>query len=327
MLRTFSLFAIAVVSLLFPAKLFAGGPPWLCLPVDGMTPDNAAACTELLSLNLGDKIWSYDRGIAIQQHSNQWYLAFYMNQSIGLGDIEAALEGSRFSIPRDRLRFFGHVILELDARTSPRQALVADLNELSLVAVTESEEKGNHLLVTVDMPYPVQDGDRDRKSVAWSTFRRNDFSTGLDRSPATSRQLPSLNAFREIAAKHKAVLEDIRWSAGYACRPLGCVAVPATESVVSPEIASSAGTWNVEFSNGVTEVCEIGNDAAVVVNEPRRSSLGTIVVTNGSLVLTFRDDRIERWTAVGKRFVVEHWFPGSRFPTANAVFGIAERSP
>ena len=89
------------------------------------------------------------------------------------------------------------------------------------------------------------------------------------------------------------------------------------------------GTWNVEFKNGVTEVCDIfnfdGGHATVV--EPRRSSGGTVVVNGDSVVITFNDDRVERWTSDGKHFVVEHWFPGSRFPNAAPVLGIAERTP
>jgi hypothetical protein len=44
-------------------------------------------------------------------------------------------------------------------------------------------------------------------------------------------------------------------------------------------------------------------------------------------VITFNDDRVERWTAVGDRFVVEHWFPASRVPVVAPVLGIAERAP
>ena len=89
------------------------------------------------------------------------------------------------------------------------------------------------------------------------------------------------------------------------------------------------GTWNVEFTNGVQEVCDIFNfdGAQVTVDESRRKSRGRVAVKGGSFVLTFNDDRIERWTSVGKRFVVEHWFPGSRFPSGTSVFGIAERAP
>jgi hypothetical protein len=54
---------------------------------------------------------------------------------------------------------------------------------------------------------------------------------------------------------------------------------------------------------------------------------GKAQVIGGSIVITFNDDRIERWTLVGKRSVVEHWFPGSRLPASTPVLGIAELAP
>jgi hypothetical protein len=93
------------------------------------------------------------------------------------------------------------------------------------------------------------------------------------------------------------------------------------------ETALPVGKWNVEFANGVIEVCHIGKGGETSVEEPRRRSDGTAAVKGGSIVIAFNDDRVERWTRVGKRIVVEHWFPGSRFPTATPVRGIAERAP
>ena len=93
-----------------------------------------------------------------------------------------------------------------------------------------------------------------------------------------------------------------------------------------PEAALPVGNWNIEFSNGVTEMCGIGNGGESTVVEPRRRSNGMAEVQGGSVVITFQDDRIERWNPVGKRFVVEHWFPGSGFPTAAPILGFAERA-
>jgi hypothetical protein len=95
----------------------------------------------------------------------------------------------------------------------------------------------------------------------------------------------------------------------------------------SPKAALPVGKWTVDFSNGVKEVCDIGNGGESSVEEPRRRSVGMAVVQGGSVVITFGDDRVERWTPVGQRFVVEHWFPGSRVPTVTPVLGIAERAP
>jgi hypothetical protein len=84
------------------------------------------------------------------------------------------------------------------------------------------------------------------------------------------------------------------------------------------------GKWKVEFSNGVAEVCQIGNGGESTVEEPQRASNGMAEVKGGSVVIAFQDDRIERWTPVGKRYVVEHWFPASRLPVTTPVLGIAE---
>jgi hypothetical protein len=92
-----------------------------------------------------------------------------------------------------------------------------------------------------------------------------------------------------------------------------------------PEAGLPVGKWNVEFANGVTEVCEIRNDGTASVVEPRRTADGKATIKGNSALLSFDDDRVERWTPIGKRFVVEHWFPGSQVPTGTAVLGIAER--
>jgi hypothetical protein len=95
---------------------------------------------------------------------------------------------------------------------------------------------------------------------------------------------------------------------------------------VRPEPAGlPVGHWAVAFTNGVVERCEIRRDGTATVVEPRRTAEGKAVVRGGSVVLTYRDDRVERWTAVGRRMVVEHWFPGARFPCAAPILGIAER--
>ena len=95
------------------------------------------------------------------------------------------------------------------------------------------------------------------------------------------------------------------------------------ESVPMSEAGLPIGRWNVEFANGVMEKCVICKAGIATVVEPRRTSGGKAVVRANSAVITFDDDRVERWTHVGKRFVVEHWFPGSRFPNGTPVLGIA----
>jgi hypothetical protein len=90
--------------------------------------------------------------------------------------------------------------------------------------------------------------------------------------------------------------------------------------------ALPVGKWQIEFTNGVTEVCWVGNGGEVTVDEPRRGSNGLAVVRGGSIMMTFQDDRVERWTPVGRRFVVEHWYPGSQVPSGAPVLGIADRT-
>ena len=86
------------------------------------------------------------------------------------------------------------------------------------------------------------------------------------------------------------------------------------------------GKWNVAFINGVRQVCEI-SDAKLgqaTVAEPSRTSEGMVSQADGSLLMTFNDDRIERWTPARGRFLVEHWFPAAGYPRAEPVLGIAE---
>jgi hypothetical protein len=85
------------------------------------------------------------------------------------------------------------------------------------------------------------------------------------------------------------------------------------------------GKWKVAFVNGVIQACEVRKDGTASVVEPLRASSGKAAVRGGAAVLTFADDRVERWSRVGQRFLVEHWFPGSRFPAGPPVLGIAER--
>jgi hypothetical protein len=242
MFRSFSWFAIAALSLLAPARLIAGGPPWLCLPVDGVTADNAKECADLLGAKLKHKMpphSGWDRGVELRKHADQYYMSFYMGEDVGLREVEATLKGSRFSIPCDRLRFFGHLILEIDARKATDKELLAALDALDYVSVAKSQSKDDLLLVTVDMPYPVEDHRRERLTVGWDKFQSNDFAP--DRSTrseptATPRTLPGFEAFRGVVARHKSSLRDIRWSTHYACRPQGGVAVNADT------VASAAGT-------------------------------------------------------------------------------------
>lgn len=97
------------------------------------------------------------------------------------------------------------------------------------------------------------------------------------------------------------------------------------KQIPTDEERHAAGGWRVDFANGVAQVCQVRDDGTASVVEPRRTSAGKATFEGNSIVIVYEDDRTERWTVVGNRRVVEHWFPGSQFPTATPVLGIAER--
>lgn len=76
------------------------------------------------------------------------------------------------------------------------------------------------------------------------------------------------------------------------------------------------GQWTVEFANGVVQGCDLAKEGTANVIEPKRSAPGKVLdVMNGVVVLAFDDDRIERWTTIGKRIVVELWASSDQFPS------------
>jgi hypothetical protein len=109
------------------------------------------------------------------------------------------------------------------------------------------------------------------------------------------------------------------------------LALPNCETIShsprTPAIAMPVGKWSVTFANGVTQTCEIGGGGTASVVEPLRNSNGKTLIQGGTAKLIFQDDRVERWTPVGNRFVVEHWAASTGFPTATPVLGIAEKAP
>jgi hypothetical protein len=113
-----------------------------------------------------------------------------------------------------------------------------------------------------------------------------------------------------------------------ACAVLA-VALTSAGDVPAPPAPEGlpVGKWRVEFANGVVETCEINRDGTTSVVEPRRTAAGKVTARDGVFVIACEDDRLERWTPVGKRMVVEHWYPGSQVPVVTPVLGIAERAP
>jgi hypothetical protein len=112
-------------------------------------------------------------------------------------------------------------------------------------------------------------------------------------------------------------------------RPLAALAalllLPLFAPADPPAPAGPAGKWKVRFANGVVETCTFDKGVATEA-EPLRQSTGTAMFQDGSFVIAFGDDRTERWTAVGKRWVVEHWATSAAFPAGRPVLGIATRA-
>jgi hypothetical protein len=231
--------AAFALSLAAPSRIFAGGPPWLCLPIDGITQDSASACTALIEARLKDKLWTHPEvrsGAAIHYDGNQAYLTFYMKEDVSLGDIEEALKGSEFAIPRDKIRLFGHVFLEVDTEKTPAKEVAAALDAMDHVAIAESDESNGKLLVTVEMPYPVVDNRPSPEDLRWDKFAKNDYNSVDAKMTEPSigpEKLPGYHAFRDVLARHGANLQDVRWNTDYACRALGCVSVPETKAVLA----------------------------------------------------------------------------------------------
>jgi hypothetical protein len=133
---------------------------------------------------------------------------------------------------------------------------------------------------------------------------------------------PALAALRKAAASGDDL--EIRRRAAHIIRT---IVTRAADAAVRRELASFKGKWNVEFTNGVKEVCQIRDERTARVAKPLRTSDGKVGVEGGSVVIVYQDVRVERWTPVGKRMVVEHWCPGARFPSGTPVLGIADGAP
>jgi hypothetical protein len=106
--------------------------------------------------------------------------------------------------------------------------------------------------------------------------------------------------------------------------PLASSGDPPAPLIKANASPISAGKWRVEFANGVVQTVEVRGDATATVTEPGRTAGAKVTPIAGTALVVYDDDRVERWTPVGRRMVVEHWFPASQFPNGNPVRGIAE---
>lgn len=227
MCRAFAISLAAILSLLVvSAELLAGGLPRFCLPIDGATAENADQCGQRIAAALDEL-----SHVEMRQNEGQWYVMFHFNREpVRLSEIDAALEGSPFSVPRDKLCPFGEVVLEIDLPGGAPDKLLADLAATKFVAIGERGHKleGNDmLLVNLEIPAPDYFGGKtaDFGKIPFTTevFRRPDGSDA-----AMSGELPSYAALSELAQKHDARLTGLRWNC-LACRVLGCLAAPAPD--------------------------------------------------------------------------------------------------
>jgi hypothetical protein len=101
---------------------------------------------------------------------------------------------------------------------------------------------------------------------------------------------------------------------------------PSLPPQASTSAGLPAGLWSIGFANGVSEACVVRADGTASVLEEKRKADGKAEVKSGAVVIVFDDDRIERWTPVGRKMVVEHWFPASAYPAGTPVLGIGKRS-
>ncbi len=137
---------------------------------------------------------------------------------------------------------------------------------------------------------------------------------------AASKELEDIGEQALAALRIAATVRDdveIRWRAERIIHVI-------TDAAIQRELATFKGKWNVEFTNGVKEVAQIRSDRTASVEEPLRTSSGKVDIQDGSVVIVYQDDRVERWTPIGKRMVVEHWYPGAEFPFGVPVLGVAD---
>ena len=144
------------------------------------------------------------------------------------------------------------------------------------------------------------------------------------RREAASKELEDIGEPALAALRKAANSSDDLGIRRRAERIIGTIATRAADAAIKRQLVAFKGKWNVEFTNGVKEVCQIRTDRTASVAEPLRNSNGKVEIKDGSVVIVYQDDRVERWTPVGKRMVVEHWYPGARFPSGTPVLGIAD---
>ena len=109
-------------------------------------------------------------------------------------------------------------------------------------------------------------------------------------------------------------------------KPAGEAAAAAKPPTAPAPMKIPVGNWKVDFSNGVSQICDILASGKVTVVQPQRTSDGKAESKNGAVEIRYEDDRAERWSMDGAKVVVEHWHPISAMADGKPpVVGVANR--
>jgi hypothetical protein len=196
------------------------------VPVGGVTAENSGACAR----RLADALGSRAQKVELRENGKQWYAMFQFNcEHVTLGELDAALKESPFTIPRDHLRLFGHVVLEVEIRDASVPKLLDGLKAVKHLTVSESKREAGVQYLTVAMPYPRYSGG-ETADFGKLPFEKELFgAVAFDDAPradppVAARDLPTYDGLRTVVEKHGGTLKGVRWKC-WGCRVLGGVAV------------------------------------------------------------------------------------------------------
>jgi hypothetical protein len=205
MFRKLSVSVVAVVLLMLPAQLMAGGPPRLCLPINNVTSMSAAdQCSKQIAEFFGKRV----SGVTMQEHKGQWYATIALRQDVSLTAVHDALAASSFSVPREKLTLIGPARLSITVRTKFLEGFFNDLAKIEGLTIDDKSRDESGLLVTINQTNLCRDLD-----------------------DATRKARPSYDSVKELLDDHNAELADVRWSGSWTCRGVfGCLVTPAAST-------------------------------------------------------------------------------------------------
>ena len=195
---------------------------------EAFRPPWTDSCTPLARRTI---VFYRDVDPCTSNHIDEWYVLFSLNgDQLALDKLDAAFKGSPFSIPRDNLRLFGEVVLEVEIDEARAPKLLTDLKTVRHFKVEETKRDKGTLLVTAVTLYPPHMGaetaDFGKKPIEKELFgvERSDFAPKAD-PPATARDLPAYAGLRAVVEKNNGSLKGLRWKL-LGCHVQGGVAIP-----------------------------------------------------------------------------------------------------